>query len=267
MQNKFHIVVSILIATAFIFLFAFATLLFYFQFTRKKQRLQLREQSLEKKYQQELMEVGREVQEHTFQSISQEIHDNVGQLLSLAKLNLSILAMEHSKVEAIIDIRDQISEAIHQLRQISLGYQGDRLLENGLLNGIQFLIQQLKKTGLFQIHFHSGPSYLYIGNNDGLFVYRIFQELMQNIIRHSGATDIWVQVYESENNYQFIVRDNGHGFQANQHPEHMGLGLRSIRHRAELIGADLQIETTLGKGTQVTLTCKKTSDDNLGIGR
>jgi signal transduction histidine kinase len=267
MQNKFYIVVSILIATAFIFLFAFATLLFYFQFTRKKQRLQLHQQLLEKKYQQELMEVGREVQEHTFQSISQEIHDNVGQLLSLAKLNLSILAMEHNKVEAIKDIRDQISEAIHQLRQISLGYQGDRLLENGLLNGIQFLIQQLKKTGLFQIHFHSGPSYLYIGNNDGLFVYRIFQELMQNIIRHSGATDIWVQVNESENNYQFVVRDNGHGFQSKQHPEHMGLGLRSIRHRAELIGADLQIETTSGKGTQVTLTCKKTSDDNLGIGR
>ena len=231
MQNKFHIVVSILIATAFIFLFAFATLLFYFQFTRKKQRLQLHQQLLEKKYQQELMEVGREVQEHTFQSISQEIHDNVGQLLSLAKLNLSILAMEHNKVEAIKDIRDQISEAIHQLRQISLGYQGDRLLENGLL------------------------------------VYRIFQELMQNIIRHSGATDIWVQVYENENNYQFVVRDNGQGFQSNQHPENMGLGLRSIHHRAELIGADLQIETTSGKGTQVTLTCKKTSDDNLGIGR
>jgi signal transduction histidine kinase len=267
MQNKFHILISIVIATAFIFLFAFATLLFYFQFTRKKQRLKLQQQLLEKKYQQALLEVGMEVQEHTFQSISQEIHDNVGQMLSLAKLNLSILYMEHKEVEAIKDIRDQISDAIHQLRQISLGYQGDRLLENGLLNGIQFLVQQLKKTGLFQLHFQSEPTFLHISNNDGLFVYRIFQELMQNIIRHSGATDIWVHIYDLEQAYKLEVRDNGNGFESSHHSMQVGLGIRSIRQRAALIGADLQIDTAPGMGTKVTLVCKKLSDDNTGIGR
>lgn len=267
MQNKFHILISIVIATAFIFLFAFATLLFYFQFTRKKQRLKLNQQLLEQKYQQALLEVGREVQEHTFQSIAQEIHDNVGQLLSLAKLNLSILAMEHSQVHSIKDIRDQISDAIQQLRQISLGYQGDRLLENGLLTGIEFLMQQMKKTGLFAIHFQSAPNYLHISNNDGLFIYRIFQELMQNIIRHSGATDIWVTIYEQPDEYQFEVRDNGNGFESTQDPMNFGIGLRSITQRAALIGADLQIKSTPGAGTQVSLRCKKLSDDNTGIGR
>lgn len=266
MQNKYHILISIVIASAFIFLFAFATLLFYFQFTRKKQRLQLNQQLLEKRYQQELLQVGMEVQEHTFQNISQDIHDSVGQMLSLAKLNLSILAMEHQHLVAIKEIRDQISEAIHQLRQISMGFQGDRLLEKGLLNGIEFLVMQMSKTGLFKIHLSAEIDWVAINKNDSVFIYRIFQELMQNIIRHSGATDIWITIQQAPNQYLFLVKDNGHGFSVNPRMPGNGIGLRSIQQRAALIGAQLTIESKPEMGTQVSLTYKIKSDDNTGIG-
>lgn len=257
MQNKYHILISIVIASAFIFLFAFATLLFYFQFTRKKQRLQLNQQLLEKRYQQELLEVGMEVQEHTFQNISQDIHDSVGQMLSLAKLNLSILAMEHQHLGSIKEIRDQISEAIHQLRQISMGFQGDRLLEKGLLNGIEFLVMQMSKTGLFNIHLDAQMEWITINKNDSIFIYRIFQELMQNIIRHSGATDIWITIQQTPASYLFMVRDNGNGFSINNQKPGNGIGLRSMQQRASLIGAELAIDSKPEKGTLVSITYKK----------
>lgn len=266
MQNKYHILISIVIASAFIFLFAFATLLFYFQFTRKKQRLKLNQQLLEKRYQQELLEVGMEVQEHTFQHISQDIHDSVGQMLSLAKLNLSILAMEHQHLHAIKEIRDQISEAIHQLRQISMGFQGDRLLEKGLLHGIEFLVMQMSKTGLFNIQLDAEMEWIAINKNDSVFIYRIFQELMQNIIRHSGATDISITIHESAENYLFLVSDNGHGFSINHQKPGNGIGLRSMQQRAALIGAQLTIDSKPEKGTLVSITYKKKLDDNAGIG-
>jgi len=265
MQNKYHILISIVIASAFIFLFAFATLLFYFQFTRKKQRLQLNQQLLEKRYQQELLEVGMEVQEHTFQHISQEIHDSVGQMLSLAKLNLSILAMEHQHLSAVKEIRDQVSESIHQLRQISMGIQGDRLLEKGLLNGIEFLVQQMRKTGLFNMQLDAEMEWIAINKNDSVFIYRIFQELMQNIIRHSGATDISITIQQNPEQYLFFVRDNGHGFSINTQNPGNGIGLRSMQQRAALIGAQLSIESKPDEGTLVSITYKKKSDDNPGI--
>jgi len=266
MQEKYHILISIVIASAFIFLFAFATLLFYFQFTRKKQRLQLNQQLLEKRYQQELLEVGMEVQEHTFQHISQDIHDSVGQMLSLAKLNLSILAIEHQHLGSIKEIRDQISEAIHQLRQISMGFQGDGLLEKGLLNGIEFLVLQMRKTGLFNMQLDAEMDWIAINKNDSVFIYRIFQELMQNIIRHSGATDISITIQQTPEQYLFLVRDNGHGFSINNLNPGNGIGLRSIQQRAALIGAQLAIESKPEKGTLVSITYKKKSDDNPGIG-
>jgi len=266
MQNKYHILISIVIASAFIFLFAFATLLFYFQFTRKKQRLQLNQQLLEKRYQQELLEVGMEVQEHTFQHISQDIHDSVGQMLSLAKLNLSILAMEHQHLSTVTEIRDQISEAIHQLRQISMGFQGDQLLEKGLLHGIEFLLHQMRKTGLFHIQLDAEMDWIAINKNDSVFIYRIFQELMQNIIRHSGATEISISIQQSPEQYLFFVRDNGHGFSINNRNPGNGIGLRSIQQRAALIGAQLSIESKPDQGTLVSITYKKKSDDNPGIG-
>jgi signal transduction histidine kinase len=267
MQENYPIVIGILIATAFVSLFAFMLLLLILHYSRKKQRLIYERRLMEEKYQRELEQVEREVQEHTFQMIAQDIHDNVGQQLSLVKLNISILSMENKHLQSLHDIRDQVAEAIQQLRQISMGYQGDRLLESGLPAGIAFLVEQLQKTGKFLIRFEYTGFQMDIHSNHGLFIYRIFQEVIQNIIRHSGATEIDIQLSESLEAYRLVVKDNGIGFETGDMKSRNGLGLRSIHQRASLIGADVQIHSERGRGTTILLTYKKISDDNTGIGR
>jgi signal transduction histidine kinase len=267
MQENYPIVIGILIATAFVSLFAFMLLLLILHYSRKKQRLIYERRLMEEKYQRELEQVEREVQEHTFQMIAQDIHDNVGQQLSLVKLNISILSMENKHLQSLHDIRDQVAEAIQQLRQISMGYQGDRLLESGLPAGIAFLVEQLQKTGKFLIRFEYTGFQMDIHSNHGLFIYRIFQEVIQNIIRHSGATEIDIQLSESLEAYRLVVKDNGIGFETGDMKSRNGLGLRSIHQRASLISADVQIHSERGRGTTILLTYKKISDDNTGIGR
>jgi len=267
MQENYSIIIGILIATAFVSLFAFMLLLLLLHYSRKKQRLIYERELMEEKYRRELEQVEREVQEHTFQMIAQDIHDNVGQQLSLVKLNLSILSMEQVHLTPLKEIRDQVAEAIHQLRQISMGYQGDRLLENGLPAGIEFLVEQIQKTGKYQVEWKGSGLIMHINPHHALFIYRIFQEAIQNIIRHAEATEVAIELSETDELYCLRVSDNGKGFAMGISGGKNGLGVRSMAQRAMLIGAELLTETALGKGTTITLKYKKISDDNTGIGR
>lgn len=267
MQENYSIIIGILIATAFVSLFAFMLLLLLLHYSRKKQRLIYERELMEEKYRRELEQVEREVQEHTFQMIAQDIHDNVGQQLSLVKLNLSILSMEQVHLTQLKEIRDQVAEAIHQLRQISMGYQGDRLLENGLSAGIEFLVEQIQKTGKYQVTWKGSGLTMHINPSHALFIYRIFQEAIQNIIRHAEATEVAIELSETEQLYCLTVRDNGKGFDIVNNGGKNGLGVRSMAQRAMLIGAEILTETAPGRGTTITLKYKKISDDNTGIGR
>lgn len=261
MQEKYSIIIGILIATAFVSLFAFMLLLLLLHYSRKKQWLIYERELMEEKYKRELEQVEREVQEHTFQMIAQDIHDNVGQQLSLVKLNLSILSMEQVQLTPLKEIRDQVAEAIHQLRQISMGYQGDRLLEKGLTAGIEFLVEQIQKTGKYQVEWEGSALNIRINPHHALFIYRIFQEAIQNIIRHAEATKIKIVLSETDLSYTLQVIDNGKGFDLRNTREKSGLGLRSMAQRAQLIGAELLMETAPGQGTTITLKYKKVSDD------
>jgi len=100
-----------------------------------------------------------------------------------------------------------------------------------------------------------------------LFIYRIFQEAIQNIIRHAEATEVAIELSETEQLYCLRVRDNGKGFDMVNNGGKNGLGVRSMAQRAMLIGAEILTETAPGRGTTITLKYKKISDDNTGIGR
>ncbi|MFM7359219.1 MAG: sensor histidine kinase [Sediminibacterium sp.] len=266
MQENFSIVIGILIATAFVLLFAFMLLLLLLHYSRKKQRMIYEQQLMEEKYRRELEQVEREVQEHTFQMIAQDIHDNVGQQLSLVKLNLSILSMGNTTMTALKDIRDQVAEAIHQLRQISSGYQGDRLLENGLPAGIHLLVEQLRKTGKFTIHLNEEGITSDIHPQHSLFIYRIFQECIQNIIRHSNATEIHIDLKETSQYFSMKLQDNGDGFDTEEAKKKNGIGIRNMIQRSRLIGGELEMISSPEEGTTIILTYKKNPDDNIGIG-
>ncbi|MBV9988637.1 MAG: hypothetical protein JO301_13245 [Chitinophagaceae bacterium] len=255
-SDKQSIILAILTGSAFILLFGFFVFLVLLSFVRRKRKLLHDQQIREAQFQQELLQAQLEMQEHTFKTISQEIHDNVGQILSLAKVNLNIVTMDESAPERVHDIKTQVSSAITELRNLSMGYYADRIAEKGLIAAIQYQLQQLDKTGLFTTSFESSVDQIRIDKNKTIFLYRMVQEALNNVVKHSGGDHVAVKVYEEKGEVHIVLHDNGKGFSTNGADFRPGIGLSSMQQRAAMIDARIDVSSEKNGGTTVHLVCK-----------
>jgi signal transduction histidine kinase len=264
--EKQDLILAIIVGSLFIVLFGFATFMVVLNYLKKKRKMLVEKEIREAYYNQGVLEAKIEMQEHTFNIISQEIHDNVGQILSLAKLNLNILTFEQKDNEAFLRIKDLVTSAISELRDLGTGYYADRLIEKGLIVAIKHQVDQLTKTGLFNISFHSELSQVAVEKNEIIFLYRIMQEVFNNVIRHSGADHVSVNILEKDGAIHIRVADNGKGFTKNSKDFKAGIGLSSIQQRATMIGATADINSQPGAGTVVNLSFKKKKYDKISFG-
>lgn len=210
----------------------------------------------ESRFQQELLQAQLEMQEDTLKTISRDIHDNVGQILSIAKINLNILAADPKVSPRVLEVKTQVTDAIRELRNLSVGYQADKLSENGLMPALQYQLQQLDRMGLFTITLHTEMGAVPVGSAKALMLYRIIQEAFNNIVQHAGATAITVDMSMREELLHISIQDNGCGFDTNSKNFRSGLGLASMRHRAAMIGGEVSISSIPSRGTVIHLTCK-----------
>ncbi len=259
--EKQNIILAILAGSAFVFLFGFITLLIVINYVKRKRKLLYETQIREAQFQQELLQAQLEMQDHTFKTISQEIHDNVGQILSLAKVNLNIITFEQNGNETLHNIKELVTEAISELRNLSTGYYADRLVEEGLVVAIQHQLDQLQKTGLFATSFYSEIDRVEIDKNKTIFLYRMVQEVINNVVKHSEADQVLVNILKKQDGVHIILQDNGKGFSTTTENFKPGIGLTSIQQRAAMIGAKTDIISEIGKGTIVHLVCKPNGYD------
>lgn len=251
--EKQDIILAILVGSLFVLLFGFIAFLVVINFVKRKRKLLLERQAREAQFKQELLKAQLEMQEHTFKTISQEIHDNVGQILSLIKLNLNILTFGNENNEKLQTIKTMTTEAITELRSLSAGYYADRLVEEGFLAAIQHQLRQLDKTGLFTTSFHSEIETISIEKNKVIFLHRIIQEILHNVVKHSGANQVMAHITKVNDEIHVVLQDNGKGFDSNGPEFKPGIGLSSIRQRASMIGANVTIQSEKGSGTTVKI--------------
>ncbi|HEX4850377.1 MAG TPA: sensor histidine kinase [Puia sp.] len=199
------------------------------------------------------------MQEETLQYISREIHDNVGQFISLAKLNLNILDFDdrNRAVELVNLSTDMLTRALDDLRDLSKSLSSDLIRQNGLKKAIEMHVGQIQKTGKFKIVFDVKGSYQFLQEQREIILFRILQEAVNNIVRHSNANEIIILLCCIEDHIKLRIQDNGHGFDAQfleNKSKSVGGGLNNMRKRAKLINADLAIESEIGRGTKITVT-------------
>lgn len=253
-------IVIIIGISGFLFLISLFVLNFlvYYQKIRK-QYLQEKE-LLQAQYQQELLRTQLEIQEQTFKNISQEIHDNVGQVLSLAKLNLN--TMDLSKTEQMKDKIDntlvQVSKAINDLRDLSKSFNTDTIASIGLLRAVEYELEMIRKAGSLQPNFEVTGAARKIEPQRELILFRIVQEVLNNIIKHAAATQINVTATYTEKQLELTIADNGRGFELSADAKNegiaTGLGIGNMNNRARLIGAGFSINSTVGQGTSIKIT-------------
>lgn len=225
---------------------------------RQLQYLREREQ-LKVLFEKEILESRLEMQEQTFKNISQEIHDNIGQMLSLAKLNISTMDTANPKdvEEKKEDSRQLIGKAIQDLRDLSRSMNNDFVSEIGLLKAISYELELLKKASSFITDVQWEGTPLRLPAQQEVIVFRIFQEVLNNIIKHAKASYIKVLLRFHPHQLMLQVTDNGQGFSAPSYldgsAQATSLGIRNMQNRAKMIGAGFHLESSPGGGTTVTI--------------
>lgn len=230
---------------------------------QKRYYLHLREkQEMHSSFQQELLKTRLEIQEETFRNISQEIHDNIGQALSFVKLSLNTIDPNNAAlvVDKLSESKNLLTKTIRDLRDIARSLNTDFINETGLHVTIEQLAQMLAKTNQYQIGFSAEGAAFKNNPQRELVVYRIVQELLNNIVRHADANIINIKMQYLSEKLLITVQDNGKGFDTNamRSPEkNNGLGLRNMATRMQLINGTINIDSNSGMGTIATIELPK----------
>jgi len=224
----------------------------------RKKRIHLDEKKLlHQKFEAELLKSQIEVQEQTMQTIASNLHDNIGQLLSLTNLTLaSINIHDQEKASKKIDNSTElVNKSIKELRELAKLLQGEKLLEKGIGYALAQEIDWLKKSEVYQITFSNQlEEHLEASPEKDLIILRLFQEIINNIIKHAQATEIIISLAQKQDNLFITIEENGVGFNYQAISKNSnGLGLHTIEKRIKLIEGTFQVDSTIGKGTRITL--------------
>jgi hypothetical protein len=228
-------------------------------FIQKKQKGFLSDLNTVKlNYEKELYKVQLEIQEQTFQEIAMEIHDNVGQLITLAKFGISALDFD-KKDEAIADSKNisaMLVKATEDLRHMSRSMNSKLINNRGLTRSIETQVEYLQRSADFITHLHVIGQYVKLNETKEVILFRILQEAINNIIKHAAATEINITLTYSKEILILCIQDNGRGFNFAEMMTGAASvnGLSNMQHRARLIDAEFQIDSKPGNGTTVIVT-------------
>lgn len=253
----------------FIFLCLGAFLVFFLLFYRSnKNKHILERENMKMSFQQEILHTQLEIQEQTLKNISQEIHDNIGQSLSLAKLTLNTMlpVTDEFLQEKIVNSKQLVSKAIGDLRDLSRSLDTDYVKEMGLQRAIEYELEMIQKTGTMRTGLEVEGAMVRFDKQKELVLFRILQETFNNIIKHAEATALEVAVYYRPYEMELIITDNGKGVDLTPLNEgnnsSFGLGIRNMHSRAKLIGAEFSMSSIVQKGTTVKIILPIENNDH-----
>lgn len=190
--------------------------------------------------------------ENERKQLSRELHDDIGQLLSAIKLNARWIANAYpdetlrTKVELI---NGTVAEAIDKVRNLSMMLRPPQLDNLGLVEAIRWHAEQLIGSAGLDLVIEADSIDADLEPELEIAAFRLVQESLTNVIRHSEARSVRVQVRLEDNNLQLEVLDDGKGFDMAN--EFHSLGLVAMRERASLVGGELEVQSQPGVGTRI----------------
>ncbi len=205
---------------------------------------------------QNLLQTQIEIQEQTLTNISQELHDNIGQTLSLAKLNLATIKLNNidAAQQTVATTKELIAQSLLNIRDLAKSMLGEKIAEIGLQNALQNELNILQHTGKYDIVFNGVDETLNLTQQQQLVAFRILQEALHNIVKHADATHITVTILQTANELSIKVIDNGRGFNYNNTlPNNSGVGIKNMYSRAALVQAICTFTQNPTGGTTLNL--------------
>jgi len=237
-------------------LFAFiASFIIYFVILYRNRQLKNKEEQekLQAEFKQELLKTQLEVQEQTLSYVSTEIHDNITQVLSFVKLTLGNIALsvEEEKKGKVIETRELVAQSITDLRDLSKSLSFEHIASQGLIRTIEKEVERINKSGLIEVSLSQDGNSYSLGEQRELVLFRIFQETLNNTLKHAGAKHLKIMLQYHTDLFILMLEDDGSGFSAETFENKSGSGLRNIENRAALIGGTATIDSSPGKGCNI----------------
>jgi two-component system, NarL family, sensor kinase len=196
-----------------------------------------------------------EIRELTLQHVGRELHDNLGVAASLIKINLNTINLydlENAKLklEATMVLTRQI---IADLKQLSRNLGPDRITRAGLVKSIEQEIALINRTGEFWAEFQTEGIIPALPEDKMIILFRMVQEILHNMVKHSSAKLLLINLQGMEKSLILNLSDNGTGFNVEEKLNGEGAGLQNLQNRARLVSAELSIRSSLSSGTQITI--------------
>lgn len=258
MQSK-EINTIIISCTVIILLIAFGFLIMFILFYKSRKKLLIEKQEAKIKYLQEISNTKSEIQNETLNHIGRELHDNVGQLLAVAKIHTNGLIRSNPS-DKLSEINSALSQSIDEVRTISHSLNADRINSFGLITALKTELERIKKLQTIIVHDELNLDGLFeIESDKEIMLYRIVQEFISNTLKYAQAKNLTIALAYDSNKLIISLSEDGIGFDKTLIEQ--GTGLSNMKHRADLINASFDYETAPKKGTKLTLHLPKNITD------
>lgn len=219
-------------------------------FQKKKNVLLLKQAEDKKQFEKEISESQVEIREQILRNISWELHDNIGQLLTLAKIQLQGVA---ENPENIKDVNDNLTNILSEVRSLSKVINPDFITNINLGDAIKLEIDRFNRLNYIKSTLDIEGEHFDIDPKSEIVIFRILQEFFSNTVKHSRATELKVHLSYFNNKISILAEDNGKGFDMTKISQN-GIGLNNMKKRGVLINADINIESKINEGTKLSIT-------------
>jgi len=199
------------------------------------------------------------VREEDRKRVARDLHDQIGQILTAIKMDMTWMTrhLPESEGEMLARLKESIqliNDGVKAVRAICSGLRPGVLDDLGLAAAIEWQASEFAARNDVRCQVSVPPVDLHLDGDRATAAFRIFQECLTNVIRHAQAKSVSVSLCQEEDNIVLVVEDDGIGFRESDLSNSLGsLGLLGMKERAQFCGGNVQISSSPGKGTTVTI--------------
>lgn len=194
-------------------------------------------------------------QEEERTRLARDLHDGVGGLLSGVKLSMSNMKgnffLSEENALAMSNVIMQLDQSIAELRRVSHNMMPESLIKYGLKEALENYCETLNISGKIKVQLQAYGMEERMEQSNEIVAYRMVQELLNNVIKHADAKNVLIQLVRKQDHFTLTVEDDGKGFDPKEISS--GAGLQNIKARAEYLNGTLDIVSSRGEGTSVTI--------------
>jgi hypothetical protein len=246
--------ILILITTLTVVLLIVVIIVIFSIFQNRKVKFLFEQKESKQRFEEEIIKAELETQEQTLQNISWELHDNVGQLLSVARMQLNMLQplVANGQKKILDETGEIISKSLQEIRTLSKLLNPETVKNMGLEEAIQLEIDRFNRLNFISAKCTIKGKSVAIDQKDEIILFRILQEFLSNSLKHSKTSKLEVKLTYLVENLIINAKDFGIGFDKKTIKK--GSGLLNMKSRAKLINTELDLKTEKDKGVSLTLT-------------